>query len=278
MSGIFDQFEGHIPNFLESILSWLNSFLLNKLTGFYTSILSYVTTPYNDFWNNPIIQGAVRFSQWVAYAVMGVSILFMIIDYAEDIAAKSSISISEMVMNIIKGFVFCLIAPQLSILAITLGSQLARTLDLTNMANALSTNGDEDILWHTGIAQIIWIIACLIAFVVFLFITARQYGMMLIQIMTYALYVPGVVRGDTQSMGAWMRQTVAITITYLCQYFLFYLGMVFTTLNSLAGILICWTGMAAASKVLNKFGLSAGFGGGTQALSLAGQALRIATH
>ncbi len=278
MSGIFDQFEGHIPNFMDGIFSWLDSLLLNKMTGFYTSILSYVTTPFNDFWDNPIIQGAVHFSQWVAYAVMGVSILFMIIDYAEDIAAKSSISISEMVMNIIKGFVFCLIAPQLSILAITLGARLAGTLDLTSMANALNSNQIVDAIKNTGVAQILWIIACLIAFVVFLFITARQYGMMLIQIMTYALYVPGVVRGDTQSMGAWMRQTVAITITYLCQYFLFYLGMVFTTLNSLAGILVCWTGMAAASKVLNKFGLSAGFGGGTQVLSLAGQALRVATH
>ncbi|MPN13113.1 hypothetical protein SDC9_160433 [bioreactor metagenome] len=199
----------------------------------------------------------------------------MIIDYAEDIAAKSSISISEMVMNIIKGFVFCLIAPQLSIMAITLGSQLAQTLNLTSVVGSVSAPPVVD---PTAITYFIWILVCLIAFVIFLFITARQYGMMLIQIMTYSLYVPGVVRGDAQSMGAWMRQTVAITITFLCQYFLFYLGIVFTTLNSPFATLICWTGMASAAKVLNKFGLSAGFGGGTQALSLAGQALRVATH
>lgn len=275
MDAIFKKFQEFIPNLLGSILTTMQSWLSEKLTGFYTSILSFITTPYMGFWDNPIIRDAVRFSQWVAYAVMGISILFMIIDYAEDIAAKSSISISEMVMNIIKGFVFCLIAPQLSIMAITLGSQLAQTLNLTSVVGSVPTVPVVD---GTGVSYILWFLVCLVAFVVFLFITARQYGMMLIQIMTYALYVPGVVRGDTQSMGAWMRQTVAITITFLCQYFLFYLGMVFTTINSPFATLICFTGMASASKVLNKYGLSAGFGGGTQALSLAGQALRVATH
>ena len=275
MNAILDKLREAIPSLLDSVVGWITNLIVDSLMKVYTFALQFTTVPFNDYWGDPLIQAAIRFSQWVAFGVMGISILFMIIDYAEDIAAKSSISISEMVMNIIKGFVFCLIAPQMSILAITLGSQLAEMLNLTSMVGSVSAPPVVD---PTAITYVLWILVCLIAFVVFLFITARQYGMMLIQIMTYALYVPGVVRGDTQSMGAWMRQTVAITVTYLCQYFLFYLGMVFTTLNSPIGTLVCWTGMASAAKVLNKFGLSAGFGGGTQALSLAGQALRVATH
>ena len=274
MDAIFKKFLSMLPDFLSGIMSWIYSWFTGQLTGLYTWMLSYVTQPFRNFWNDPIIQGAIHFSQWVAYAVMGISVLFMIIDYAEDIAAKSSLSISEMVMNIIKGFVFCLIAPQLSIMAITLGAQLAETLDLTTLSNGLNSNPNVD---FSGARNLLWILVCIIAFVIFFFITARQYGMMLIQIMTYSLYVPGVVRGDTQSMGAWMRQTVAITVTYLCQYFLFYLGLSYTSSSSLIWATVCWTGMASTAKVLNKFGLSAGFGGGTQALSLAGQALRIAT-
>jgi hypothetical protein len=272
MNAILDKLREAIPSLLDSVVGWITNLIVDSLMKVYTFALQFTTVPFNDYWGDPLIQAAIRFSQWVAFGVMGISILFMIIDYAEDIAAKSSLSISEMVMNIIKGFVFCLIAPEIGVLSINLGSTMVSTLSFVG----LGTDGFTQI-GLTGFLASGFLIYSVIMLVIFIFISARQHGFMLIHIMTYALYVPGVVRGDAQSMGAWMRQMVAITITYLCQYFLFYAGLYFAISSKTVIAISCWTAMMGAAKILNKFGLSSGFSGGSQVLSLAGQALRIAT-
>ncbi|MDY4785550.1 conjugal transfer protein TrbL family protein [Pygmaiobacter massiliensis] len=253
---------------MEAVMNFIFADFTKRLMGFYGDTLSMAVAPYDGFFSNNIIQGLIWFGQWAAYAAMGFSILFMIIDYMEDLSAGRGIAVSEMVMNVIKGFIFCIIAPELGILSLQVGAELAKSLDLSSQLGQWES--------RLGGLSLVWLVACLIALIVFVFMSARQYSMMLIHIVTYVLYVPGVVRGDAESMGAWIRQTVAIAVTYLCQYVMFYLGLYFMV--SVHGILglSCWVGMGCVNKVLNKYGMSSGFAGGSQVVSLAAQGLRLA--
>lgn len=258
----------NMGSLMEPILSFLTMGFNKMLLKTYSDILGIAINPNVNFFHDPIVQGLISFSQWAAYAAMGVSIAFMIVDYGEDLAAGKNIALSEMLMNIFKGFIFYLISPQLGLLSLDIGRQLATSLDLSAY---LQTN-------YTLMADmsIIWVVVSVIALVVFVFMSARQFGMMLIHIVTYALYVPGVVRGDSESIGAWIRQTIAIALTYLCQYVLFYLGLFYMIQGNIYGGVIGWSSMAAVKTVLNKFGMSSGFAGGSQVVSLAAQGLRLA--
>lgn len=258
----------NMPHLTESILSFLTMGFNKMLLKTYSDVLGIATNPNVAFFNDPIVQGIIAFSQWAAYAAMAVSILFMIVDYGEDLAAGKNIALSEMLMNIFKGFIFCLIAPQLGLFSLQIGRQLATSLDLSAYLQANYT--------IMANLSVLWVIVSVVALVVFVFMSARQFGMMLIHIATYVLYVPGVVRGDSESMGAWIRQTVAIALTYLCQYVMFYFGLYFMVQGRIFGGIIGWSSMAAVKTVLNKFGMSSGFAGGSQVVSLAAQGLRLA--
>lgn len=251
----------------ESILSFLTMGFNKMLLKSYSDILGIVTSPNIAFFNDPIVRGLISFSQWAAYAAMGASILFMVVDYGEDLAAGKNIALSEMLMNIFKGFIFCLVAPQLGLLSLDIGRQLATSLDLSGYLQNNFT--------MMASMSLIWVIVSVVALVVFVFMSARQFGMMLIHIATYVLYVPGVVRGDSESMGAWIRQTIAIALTYLCQYVMFYFGLYYMAQGKIVGGIIGWASMAAVKTVLNKFGMSSGFAGGSQVVSLAAQGLRL---
>lgn len=171
MNAILDKLREAIPSLLDSVVGWITNLIVDSLMKVYTFALQFTTVPFNDYWGDPLIQAAIRFSQWVAFGVMGISILFMIIDYAEDIAAKSSLSISEMVMNIIKGFVFCLIAPEIGVLSINLGSTMVSTLSFVG----LGTDGFTQI-GLTGFLASGFLIYSVIMLVIFIFISARQHG------------------------------------------------------------------------------------------------------
>lgn len=114
-----------------------------------------------------------------------------------------------------------------------------------------------------------------IACIYFLYQALKCFGAMFVQIMTAFLYIPGILRGDTTAMGSWMRQTVAIALSFFFKYLCFYLALVYLVQGNIYLTITFWTVMAASDKILDKFGWSFGTGGNLSgAANLAMQGLQ----
>ena len=121
---------------------------------------------------------------------------------------------------------------------------------------------------------IFWLII-LIATIYFAVTSLKRFGEMFVHILTSALYIPDILRGDTTKMGDWLRQMLSIVLTYMIIYILFFLGCGFFDSDNVILSLVCWLTMPSVSKILNKFGWSSGTQGNFGAIALQTGAMMI---
>lgn len=96
-------------------------------------------------------------------------------------------------------------------------------------------------------------------------------GAMFLQALTVFLYVPDIVRGRTTSMGDWIRQTLSILVTYMFRNVLFFIGFTSAINLDIIAMSCAWITMIGAAKLLQKFGMSSGFGGAVSSTVSIGQ-------
>ena len=102
---------------------------------------------------------------------------------------------------------------------------------------------------------------CIIASIYFFWQSMKNSGLMFLHMMTCALYVPSIVRGDQTAMGGWIRQAASIMLTYFFQYLMFYCGLYILYQGNLITALIPFITMFGVPRLLDKFGYSSGTGG-----------------
>ncbi|MEG1640872.1 MAG: DUF6045 family protein, partial [Ruthenibacterium sp.] len=153
--------------------------------------------------------------------------------------------------NTVKTLIFIELAPRAAIMAMQVSSKMVGQLDT---AQYFSTG-------YVGALSNWQLITILIAIAGFTCVSMMRFGAMLIQAFTPFLYVADMMRGHMSSMGDWLRQTIAIALTFFLQHILFFQGTVcFSTGSPLVGGML-WLTMFFVSKYLTKFGISSGVTG-----------------
>ena len=258
-----------VNDIMVELFAYLNEWLFNLIMD----IVAWCMTSADVIWSDPIMTGLFSFVQWVGMGIFAASLIVMILDVFEDVSADKRAYGSTVFFNVLKGFGFTVAAAPVGRLAMLLAGQLADAFDLTSALDVEEWAAAFAVQPTSSLFLIIVLIAC----IVFLYNSLKRYGLMMVQIMTFPLYVPGIVRGDTTAMGSWIRQTIAIALTFLFQYILFYLGCLFWMKYSLIAAMGCWIAITSVTRILDKYGLSTGTGGGVSSgVSLAMQGIQLA--
>lgn len=259
-----------IETVVQTVIDLFSGGLQKVFLRITNTLLGWVNTSISSFWHDDIISGLINISKNFSRAIFFVAFIVMIIDILEDRSAEKPVYPGTVIGNIFKGLLFVELAPIIGQYSMEVGEKMLGVINLSQNFTSLGTA--ETIL---GIGLIDGI-AVFIALVYFFVATLKRYSIMLIQILQATVYIPSIVRGDTTAMGGWLRQATAIILTYFFQYLLFYLGLFFFLQRNLLPAISMWLGMSQVPRVLDKFGLSMGSGGGSTVASLAQTGLMLA--
>ena len=243
-------------------------------------MIKLIASGTDGFWNEPVISQLIVFSKWANMVVFAVTVIFMLFDMAEEYASGKDVDYSVVFTNTLKALLFAELNSLLAEMSMSISDIITTSMkfkmptDSSTLFQVLTTNtGNTNALF-----DILMLLVVLIAVLVFFIMSVMRYGAMFVLILTSSMYIPDILRGDTTSMGSWLRQMVAIAGTYIFQYITFYTGLLYLLGGNIVMCAILWAGMASASKILEKFGYSTGTRGVFSAAgSLAGQGLSLLT-
>lgn len=256
MDGVFTAFEKRILNWIFEVGS---------------NMLNWTSSITSNFWDFPLIKALMTFMDSILIMVFIASVAVALFDCVEEISADKIIQWPVVFTNFFKGFAFCIAVRyvcQYSMkLAYSITTLLAKGTGKNMTEYASTFSGIKSTAIGLGfIIGLLIILFITIGIVVFFISALRANGNMTVQYMSSPLYVTSIVRGDTSAIGDWLRQTVAIAVTYVVQYFLFVFGLVliadYNTTSVTNGSFFTgigfWMVLIAVPRVLNKFGMSSG--------------------
>lgn len=214
-----------------------------------------------NFFDSMIIKQTLTFTAWLAWGVFGVAFIILLLDIGEELGGYKpgqGVEFTAIFTNFIKAIAFILMGPNLAVigaqLAVNMTGQLS--VNYTDLRNEIPNVPSFDL----G-GTIILLVVMLIALIGFFCFTLFSMGGIFIQASTAFLYVPDILRGRTTAMGDWMRQTISILITFLFRHVLFVIGLSGALNHDFITMCAGWIAMFGAAKLLQKFGMSSGFGG-----------------
>lgn len=237
--------------------SWVSDFYLSMLQDFADSVIDLVLQIVDGFWQNNLLEAFLNFSVAINIVVMVVSILILCFDIAEE---SKPIIWKQIFANLFKGGLFTLFSRYIGMLCLTLSNLIVKYLQI---------DVDQSALWNVPLmvpssaisASVIWLLILVISFVAFGVVCVMRNASMFVLMMSSALYIPDIVRGDTAKMGDWIRQVIAVSLTFVFQYILFCIGVggciSYEPITALTGLV----GIFSVPKVLQKFGYSSGVTG-----------------
>lgn len=236
---------------------WARGFFIGLVQDFANSVIDFVLTLVDGFWQNNLLEAFLDFSVAVNLIVLVVSILILCFDVAEE---NKPIIWKQIFANLFKGGLFTLFSRHIGMLCLTLSNLIVKNLQI---------DVDRSALWNISTAlpsgvigvSMIWILILLIAFVAFGVVCVMRNASMFVLMMSAALYIPDVVRGDTAKMGDWIRQVIAVSLTFVFQYIMFCIGVGGCISVDPATCLTGFAGIFVAPKLLQKFGYSSGVTG-----------------
>lgn len=252
--------------FLSEIMDFFHTTLNQTLFDLMTQLIQFCASGSNSFWENGFVTALINISVLTALFVFAVSFIIALFDVAEAAAEEKPVYVSSMIADFVKAFVFAGAAPYIGLFAMQLMHSLLLALNWSSSLETIfvSTTG------------LILSVVSVIAAVAFFFLSMKNSGLFFCQLLTCPLYVPSISRGDHSAMGAWMRLSVSILMTYFFQYLLFYCGLYLAFNGDFMGAIMPWCGMFGVSRVLDKYGFSAGSGGIGQTANLALQGAMVA--
>lgn len=247
-----------IDTLFETLVDRFHAWLLNLIMD----AISWVEGAGTWFFNSAIVQKTLDFTAWLAWGVFGVAFVILLLDIGEELGGYKpgqGVEFTAIFTNFIKAIAFILMGPRLAVIGMQLAANSAGQLSVdytalkTEMPNMFSLN-------LGGLLPIIPIII-LIAVIGFFCFTLFSAGGIFVQAATAFLYVPDILRGRTTAMGDWMRQTISILITFLFRHILFIIGLGGALSGDYITMAVAWLTMFGVAKLLQKFGMSSGFGG-----------------
>lgn len=237
--------------------AWVSDFYLRMIQDFADSVIDIVLDLVDGFWQNDLLGAFLDFAVAINTIVMVVSILLLCFDLAEE---NKPVIFKQVFVNVVKGALFTIFARHIGMLCLTLSNLIVQYLEidvepsvLWNVVTALPT---------TSVAvTLIWVLILIVSFAAFGVVCVVRNASMFVLMMSSALYIPDVVRGDTAKMGDWIRQVIAVSLTFVFQYILFCVGIggciEYNPVTALTG----FAGLFVVPKVLQKFGYSSGVTG-----------------
>lgn len=231
----------------------------NALLDICQQFMTLIAAGTANFFADPMIKAFLDFSRWANILVFTVSVVFMLFDIGEELASGKGVDYGIVFSNALKALLFVSFNGILAKMSMLLADMVTTRLNFkitTKASNILDTlnaafSGSPPFL-------VIMLIVILIACLVFFVMSVMRYGSMFVLILSSSFYITDILRGDTTSMGSWLRQMVAISGTYIFQYITFYLGLYYLVQNNVVMCAVCWAGMGNAEKVLQKFSFSSG--------------------
>lgn len=238
--------------------------LLNATMG----IISWLEKLSVTFFDSAFVSQTLTFTKGIAWLILGAAFIITLLDIGEELGGyrpgSGGIEVTTIFTNFIKAIAFVLMAPDLAVIAMRL---------------AATTTGQMTIDYNTFRSEVtaylidsaLLAIVVLIAAVAFFVYTLFAVGGIFVQAATVFLYVPDVMRGKETAMGEWIRQTVAILLTFLFRHLLFVVGLAAALSGDMITMAVAWITMFSVAKLLQKFGASSGFGGMVSHAASAGQ-------
>lgn len=264
--GIFDSMSdsvvSNIANLLFSaLIDWIN----NIMIGIIKVEINIVNSITMDFWDNYYVSLILDFGTWIAWGVFAVSFIVLLCDLAEERSTGQPIDWGMVFSSISKTICFILFARWIAIWSLkfigVLTDFLGAVLDYGRMKSGMSGiySGVDTLEVYTKSALILVVAIVLCACCwIFIYQSFKRFGNMFIHVMQAPLYVPDIIRGDTKKIGEWLRQMIAISVTYGFQYMCFYLGATLLMDGQVLTALPFWIVFTQIPKILQQFGWSTG--------------------
>lgn len=239
--------------------NFIQTQIKNALLDICQQIMTLIAAGTANFWNDPMIKAFLSFSQWANMVVFTVSVIFMLFDIGEELASGKGVDYGIVFTNILKALLFVSLNSTLAQMAMLLSDTVTTKLDFKITTKASNIFDTLNAAYSGSLPfLIVMLIVILIACLVFFVMAVMRYGSMFVLILSSSFYITDILRGDTTSLGSWLRQMIAVAGTYIFQYITFYLGLYYLVQNNIVMCAVCWAGMGNAGKVLQKFGFSSG--------------------
>lgn len=248
--------EDIVLNVVDLMINSLEAKLEERIMNTLISFVGKAMQPSFGYWDEQIVIAILAFLQWLSYFIFSCSMLVLIADIAEENSSLRSgqfktIEWPTIFINVLKAIAFIEIAPIAGRLSLELGGRLLWRMDVSGMLQGA-----------VDISRIGWaMLAMTIAVIIFVLLGSIKFGQMLIQVLTVPFYIPDIIRGNTKAIGDWLHQTLAIACTYLFQYLLFIIGIIFYLDSNFVASIGVWVAMGIVPRLLAKYGMSSGFTG-----------------
>ncbi len=227
------------------------------------SVMGWLNALGTKFFDSPVVTATYTFTRWLSLFILGAAVIFTLLDVVEDLAnvkPGQPIEWFTILLNFVKAMAFVEIAPVLSREAIMIGVSLIDQFQ-----------PDSSIDYATALPELLPLLFAVISIVAFFGMSVASVGEIALLGFTTFLYVPDIVRGRTTSLGDWIRQSLAVLVTFLFRSILFYIGFVGTINGDLITMATAWMTMLGVARILQKFGMSTGFAGVAQSTMQIGQ-------
>lgn len=244
---------------INALWALMQTQIKNDILSICQQLLTLISKGTSSFFTNDVTKVFLDFSRWANYIVFAVSFLFMLFDIAEEHASGKDVDYSVVFSNAIKAIIFAQFNSSLAIMSMSIADIVTTKLNFK-----LSTDPNQIFKtiiqgYTTSVSfTILMLIVVLVGTVVFFVMSVMRYGAIFVHILSSSLYISDILRGDTTSIGAWLRQMIAISVTYILQYITFYCGLYFMAQQDIIMWAVMWAGMASVTKILQKFGYSTG--------------------
>lgn len=245
--------EALLGNFKDRFDAWIINLVME--------VISNLEKLGSGFFDSAIVKQTLSFTAWLTWLVFGVAFIILLLDIAEEAGGYKpgqSLEVATVFSNFIKALIFILMGPNMAVIGIQLATTMTGQLSVnyTDLRNEIPNVATFDLA-----GGLILIIVLLIALIGFFCFTLFSVGGVFIQAATAFLYVPDILRGRSTAMGDWIRQTVSIMITFLFRHILFIIGLTGALNHDFITMCAGWIAMFGTAKLLQKFGMSSGFGG-----------------
>jgi len=262
--------------FASAILTAFAGTITTLLIELSNIIMGWISNNTQNYWQHPIIQTIIAFYSGFCMIALVTSVLAMFFDIAEETMASKSVDYGTVFFNFIKAFTFMITAPLICSFSIEIGNIITNAI---GFGSGLQFDGNalQDIIQQVNVIMLLLVAVLLvIATIGFLMMSLVRFAHMIIHLLTAIFYIPDIVRGNTASIGDWVKQMIAIAGTFVIQYLLFAIGISVFTNSDILLAMGMWVGMFSVPKILGKYGMSSGIAGlGNATMNMGNKAMRV---
>lgn len=240
---------------LNILFNGIGNILKTQLFNITNSAMDFVLSISNDFFHNDIISLFIDIAYYFNIVILVISLVFLFFDIVEE---RGKVDFAMVFSNVAKGFIFVFINKYIGLLVFELANTFAKSLNFGTLPSDFL-----DIIMNSNLitslfSSLLILVIMIIAMLCFAIMTMLRCGTIFVLIMTSGFYISDIIRGETTKIGEWLRQVIGNSTTYLIQYILFYLGLLFLSSGKYISTFTLWATMFIVSKILVKFNMSTG--------------------